>query len=83
CNQGCLDHVFKGKRATCLVNPQAGFELDYPLHKTNKTKNVLVVGAGPAGLSASCYLAQKGHQVTLIDKKADMGGQFNLAMRIP
>lgn len=83
CNQGCLDHVFKGKRATCLVNPQAGFELDYPLHKTNKTKNVLVVGAGPAGLSASCYLAQKGHQVTLIDKKADMGGQFNLAMCIP
>ncbi|MFY8328839.1 FAD-dependent oxidoreductase [Pseudoalteromonas sp. ZZD1] len=83
CNQGCLDHVFKGKRATCLVNPQAGFELDYPLHKTSKAKNVLVVGAGPAGLSASCYLAQKGHQVTLIDKKADMGGQFNLAMRIP
>lgn len=83
CNQGCLDHVFKGKRATCLVNPQAGYELDYPLEKTSKAKNVLVVGAGPAGLSASCYLAQKGHKVTLIDKKTDMGGQFNLAMRIP
>ncbi len=83
CNQGCLDHVFKGKRATCLVNPQAGFELDYPLEQTQKAKNVLVVGAGPAGLSASCYLAQKGHNVTLIDKKTDMGGQFNLAMRIP
>jgi len=83
CNQGCLDHVFKGKRATCLVNPQAGFELDYPLAQAQKAKNVLVVGAGPAGLSASCYLAQKGHKVTLIDKKQDMGGQFNLAMRIP
>ena len=83
CNQGCLDHVFKGKRATCLVNPQAGFELDYPLEYTAKAKRVLVVGAGPAGLSASCYLAQKGHTVTLIDKSADMGGQFNLAMRIP
>ncbi|BDF94218.1 NADPH-dependent 2,4-dienoyl-CoA reductase [Pseudoalteromonas sp. KAN5] len=83
CNQGCLDHVFKGKRATCLVNPQAGFELDYPLEHTQKAKNVLVVGAGPAGLSASCYLAQKGHTVTLIDKNTDMGGQFNLAMRIP
>ncbi|MBQ4812505.1 FAD-dependent oxidoreductase [Pseudoalteromonas luteoviolacea] len=83
CNQGCLDHVFKGKRATCLVNPQAGFELDYPLEKTQAPKSVLVVGAGPAGLSASCYLAQKGHNVTLIDKNEHAGGQFNLAMRIP
>ena len=83
CNQGCLDHVFKNKRATCLVNPQAAFELDYPLEKAAIAKNVLVVGAGPAGLSASCYLAQKGHNVTLIDQKAQMGGQFNLAMQIP
>ena len=83
CNQGCLDHVFKNKRATCLVNPQAAFELDYPLDKTSKPKNILVVGAGPAGLSASCYLAQKGHNVTLIDQKTQMGGQFNLAMQIP
>ncbi|ASM49874.1 2,4-dienoyl-CoA reductase (NADPH2) [Pseudoalteromonas espejiana DSM 9414] len=83
CNQGCLDHVFKNKRATCLVNPQAAFELDYPLDKVTKAKNVLVVGAGPAGLSASCYLAEKGHNVTLIDHKTQMGGQFNLAMQIP
>ncbi|MEL0639309.1 NADPH-dependent 2,4-dienoyl-CoA reductase [Pseudoalteromonas aliena] len=83
CNQGCLDHVFKNKRATCLVNPQAAFELDYPLEKATKAKNVLVVGAGPAGLSASCYLAQKGHNVTLIDQKNQMGGQFNLAMQVP
>ncbi len=83
CNQGCLDHVFKNKRATCLVNPQAAFELDYPLDQAAKAKNVLVVGAGPAGLSASCYLAQKGHKVTLVDQKTQMGGQFNLAMQIP
>ena len=83
CNQGCLDHVFKNKRATCLVNPQAAFELDYPLDKATNAKNVLVVGAGPAGLSASCYLAEKGHTVTLIDQKTQMGGQFNLAMQIP
>ncbi|KAA8601577.1 24-dienoyl-CoA reductase [NADPH] [Vibrio cyclitrophicus] len=83
CNQGCLDHVFKNKRATCLVNPQAAFELDYPLDKASTAKNVLVVGAGPAGLSASCYLAEKGHTVTLIDQKTQMGGQFNLAMQIP
>lgn len=83
CNQGCLDHVFKGKRATCLVNPQAAYELDYALEPTTKAKNVLVVGGGPAGLSASCYLRQKGHKVTLIEKNAHLGGQFNLAMRIP
>ncbi|CAH9058118.1 2,4-dienoyl-CoA reductase [Pseudoalteromonas sp. CIP111854] len=83
CNQGCLDHVFKGKRATCLVNPQAGFELDYPLEKAKQKKRVLVVGAGPAGLSASYYLADKGHEVTLIDKNSHPGGQFNLAMQIP
>ncbi len=78
-----LDHVFKNKRATCLVNPQAAYELDYPLEKASQAKNVLVVGAGPAGLSSSCYLAEKGHTVTLIDKNSQMGGQFNLAMRIP
>ncbi|MCF6434194.1 NADPH-dependent 2,4-dienoyl-CoA reductase [Pseudoalteromonas sp. MMG022] len=83
CNQGCLDHVFRGKRATCLVNPQAGFELDYPLQPAANKKRVLVVGAGPAGLSASYYLASKGHEVKLIDKNAQLGGQFNLAMRIP
>ncbi|MBQ4852065.1 FAD-dependent oxidoreductase [Pseudoalteromonas sp. MMG012] len=83
CNQGCLDHVFKGKRATCLVNPQAGFELDYPLELAEKPKDVLVVGAGPAGLSVSYYLAKKGHKVTLIDKNTHPGGQFNLAMQIP
>ncbi|MGB0986587.1 MAG: FAD-dependent oxidoreductase [Pseudoalteromonas spongiae] len=83
CNQGCLDNVFKGKRATCLVNPRAGFELDYSLEPTTNAKNVLVVGGGPAGLAASCYLAEKGHKVTLIERSKHLGGQFNLAMRVP
>ena len=83
CNQGCLDHVFKNKRATCLVNPQAAFELDYSLEKAPSSRLVLVVGAGPAGLAASCYLAAKGHKVTLIERKEQMGGQFNLAMQVP
>lgn len=83
CNQGCLDHVFKGQRATCLVNPLAAFELDYAITKAAKAKKVLVVGAGPAGLAASIYLRQRGHNVTLIEKSNDLGGQFNLAMRIP
>ncbi|ATC94670.1 FAD-dependent oxidoreductase [Pseudoalteromonas tunicata] len=83
CNQGCLDNVFKGKRATCLVNPRAGFELEYPLEKAAKAKKVLVVGAGPAGMASACYLAEKGHTVTLIDRSNQMGGQFKLAMQIP
>lgn len=83
CNQGCLDNVFKGKRATCLVNPRAGFELDYSLEPTTNPKNVLVVGGGPAGMAASCYLAEKGHKVTLIERSIGLGGQFNLAMRVP
>ena len=83
CNQGCLDHVFKGQRATCLVNPQACYELDYPLQKASKEKNVLVVGAGPAGLSAAIYLAKKGHAVKIIERNNHAGGQFNLAMQVP
>ena len=83
CNQGCLDNVFKGKRATCLVNPRAGFELEYPLDKASTAKDVLVIGAGPAGMACACYLAEKGHKVTLIDQAAEMGGQFKLAMRVP
>ena len=83
CNQGCLDHVFKGQRATCLVNPQACFELEYPLEKTKNQKQVLVVGAGPAGLSAAIYLAKKGHQVKIIERNSHAGGQFNLAMQVP
>ena len=83
CNQGCLDHVFKGKRATCLVNPQACYELDYPLDKTQNPKDVLVVGAGPAGLSAAIYLAKKGYSVKIIERNSHAGGQFNLAMQVP
>ncbi|MFC3031324.1 FAD-dependent oxidoreductase [Pseudoalteromonas fenneropenaei] len=83
CNQGCLDHVFKGQRATCLVNPQACFELEMPLDKATKQKQVLVVGAGPAGLAAAIYLQKKGHQVTLIERGDEVGGQFKLARRVP
>jgi len=83
CNQGCLDNVFKGKRATCLVNPLAGYELEYAIEKAPKSKNVLVVGAGPAGMACACYLSERGHKVTLIEKSSGMGGQFNLAMRVP
>ncbi|RKF20428.1 NADPH-dependent 2,4-dienoyl-CoA reductase [Alginatibacterium sediminis] len=83
CNQACLDHVFKQKRASCLVNPQACYETELTFETTNKVKNVVVVGAGPAGLAASCYAAQRGHSVKLFDAASEIGGQFNYAKQIP
>jgi 2,4-dienoyl-CoA reductase (NADPH2) len=84
CNQACLDHTFGGRlQVSCLVNPRACNEtlLNYPA--TSAAKRIAVVGAGPAGLAFATVAAQRGHLVTLIDAGADIGGQFNLARRIP
>jgi 2,4-dienoyl-CoA reductase (NADPH2) len=85
CNQACLDHVFKNKRASCLVNPRACYEFELPpIHsKANQIKKVAVIGGGPAGLSAACVAAERGHQVTLYERSEALGGQFKLAMQIP
>lgn len=82
CNQACLDHIFKNKMCSCLVNPKACHETEFKSKKTN-SKKVLVVGAGPAGLAFSVEAASLGHQVTLIERGSDIGGQFNLAKVIP
>lgn len=83
CNQACLDHVFQKKRASCLVNPRAGYETELNFPLTNYKKKIAVVGAGPAGLAFSCYAAERGHEVHLFDKDDKIGGQFNYAKRIP
>lgn len=85
CNQGCLDHVFENKRATCLVNPLAAYETEIQMHPVSKAaqKKIAVVGAGPGGLSAACFLAERGHEVHLFEQAADIGGQFNFAKLIP
>jgi len=87
CNQACLDHTFGGnKQVSCLVNPRACNEtvLNYlPLKTGQAGKRIAVVGAGPAGLAYASVAAQRGHRVTLIDAGSEIGGQFNLAKRIP
>jgi 2,4-dienoyl-CoA reductase (NADPH2) len=83
CNQACLDHVFKQKTASCLVNPRACHETILNYTPTSSPKKIAVVGAGPAGLSAAVVTAQRGHQVTLFEAQKEIGGQFNIAKLIP
>jgi 2,4-dienoyl-CoA reductase (NADPH2) len=83
CNQACLDHTFTGKMTSCLVNPRACNETLLPVTPADAARRIAVVGAGPAGLSYAVTAAQRGHKVTLIDSANEIGGQFNLAKRIP
>ncbi len=83
CNQACLDHIFSQKRATCLVNPRACYETEIKIVATRSPKKIAVVGAGPAGLSFATTAAKRGHNVTLFDAEPEIGGQFNLAKKIP
>ncbi len=83
CNQACLDHTFKNQRVSCLVNPQAAYETELVYVKTKKPKRIAVVGGGVAGMSAATIAASRGHQVTLFEASADVGGQFNLAKVVP
>jgi 2,4-dienoyl-CoA reductase (NADPH2) len=83
CNQACLDHTFQLKLASCLVNPRAGHETELVLHRAPARKRFAVVGAGPAGLAAATTLAERGHEVHLLEGSDRIGGQFNMAKRIP
>ncbi|MEZ5770845.1 MAG: NADPH-dependent 2,4-dienoyl-CoA reductase [Defluviimonas denitrificans] len=83
CNQACLDHTFAGKISTCLVNPRAAHETELVLTPVKTAKRIAVVGAGPAGLSAALALDTRGHEVTLFERGAEIGGQLNLAKQVP
>ncbi|NVJ65877.1 MAG: NADPH-dependent 2,4-dienoyl-CoA reductase [Gammaproteobacteria bacterium] len=86
CNQACLDHVFKGERASCLLNPKACYETELvsiPIQDQSNKKKLAVVGAGPAGLSFALEASHRGHEVHLFDKSNQIGGQLNIAKQIP
>ena len=83
CNQACLDHTFSGKLTSCLVNPRACHETELVIEKADTPKTVAIVGAGPAGLSTAMTAAQRGHDVTLLDRASEIGGQLNMAKQVP
>ena len=83
CNQACLDHTFSMKTCSCLVNPRACRETELNYLPAKQVKAIAVVGAGPAGLAFSTVAARRGHRVSLFDQSDEVGGQFNMAKRIP
>ncbi|MCA0438408.1 MAG: NADPH-dependent 2,4-dienoyl-CoA reductase [Actinobacteria bacterium] len=83
CNQACLDHTFTGRPVSCLVNPRAGSELTLTVSRAPARRFIAVIGAGVAGLAAATTLAERGHAVDLFEGAPSIGGQFELAARIP
>jgi mycofactocin system FadH/OYE family oxidoreductase 2 len=84
-NQGCIGRVFKGLPIACTVNPAAGREGRFggPLPLADPPARWLVAGGGPAGLKAAATLAERGHEVTLVERAEQLGGQVNLILRTP
>ena len=83
CNQACLDHTFVKQRATCMVNPRAAHETELVIRPAPVRRRVAVVGGGPAGMAAAVTAAERGHDVELLEARDHLGGQFDIAMRIP
>lgn len=83
CNQACLDHIFTNRTASCLVNPRAGREVEFSASPAARSRRIAVVGSGPGGLAAAVEAGRRGHRVTLFEAEDSLGGQLNLARRVP
>jgi len=83
CLQGCRDHLYQGLPITCLVNAQAGLEMEYKIKPAEKIKKVFIIGGGPGGMETARVAALRGHEVTLVEKNDHLGGQFHLASLPP
>jgi 2,4-dienoyl-CoA reductase (NADPH2) len=83
CNQGCFDNIFRNRPAGCMVNPEAGMEGEIQILPAGRIKKILVAGGGPAGMKAAYTAAERGHQVTLVEKTERLGGQLLLNRNIP
>jgi 2,4-dienoyl-CoA reductase-like NADH-dependent reductase (Old Yellow Enzyme family)/thioredoxin reductase len=80
CLQGCLRNVAKGEGLSCIVNPCVG---KAPITPAVRKRRVLVVGAGPAGLSAALTLWKRGHGVIIAEACGETGGTFRAAPLSP
>ncbi|ANN78525.1 FAD-dependent oxidoreductase [Bordetella flabilis] len=83
CNQACLDHIFTHRTASCLVNPRAGRELDFPVRKAPSPMRIAVAGGGAAGMAFAVFAAERGHEIVLFEARHTLGGLLDLARRIP
>ncbi len=77
CHEGCLRRIVsENKYLSCAVNPSTGMEKELALSPVRKSKSVLVVGGGPAGMEAARVAALRGHNVTLWEKGDKLGGNL-------
>lgn len=83
CNQACLDRIFTERTATCLVNPRAGREIEFVAGGAAVPRRIAVVGGGPAGMAFALEASARGHRIALFEAAAELGGQLNLARRVP
>jgi 2,4-dienoyl-CoA reductase (NADPH2) len=83
CNQACIDRSIGTSPVSCLVNPRAGQELEFPVRLSDRIRRFAVVGGGPAGLEAARALASLGHDVSVFEAQPELGGQFRFARLVP